>query len=419
MIAQLYDEARAAMLQKRWSEAVNKLDRVMDLSPDFPGAPEHHREAYYWHCIETLYEMGRAHMRANLWSNALKAFKEAQSLEPDYRDLPILIGMCERQLGYVTTSYPSQNRTGLMGATALVAVALTAVIGYFFVPYLIGNNGVVAIAPPFITTPAGTLASVSTPATLTAQLLATQTAAAPAGPQPNNPINNSTVAPVQPPNVATPAPPRPTAIATRPTIAVATSTRTPTARPAGPGNPAPTVNVQPTTNAPEISPTPTNPSPVAISPSPVPSVVTPSDVTNTSKDPSATATSTPVATSTATTAPVLTNTPTARPTNTLLPSPTPTPTPRTVQVTATSYRFEPASLTFNVGERIHLFLNNNASEQHSWALFRGATQINSITANANSSNNFFFTAPAAGAYTMVCILPGHRDRGMSAPVTIR
>jgi plastocyanin len=393
--AQLYDEARAAMTDGRWQEALNKLEQVLDIVPDFPGAEARHAEAARWHRVHTLYEMGRTRMKAGLWANALKAFKQAQELETDYKDLSLLIRICERQLAHANEKRPMALSVRV--AATVVAILLCAAGGMFASGLL--NFGVAGTpvanvtAAPSIQVAVQVETPTPTPqATPMATVLPNPTATA----QP-------TVNPSPTPNVVQTVAPRPTATHTNtPRPPVATPTRTLTAIPptsTRTANPTVVILITPDPFTPTLTITPTF-SPVTVTPTPTATQTTPTPTPTVTLTPTSTLVPSPASTSTATA--------TARP------------TPRTFNVTATDFKFEPASLSLAANEILRLNFVNRGTTNHTWVLLASdGSQLVRVDANAEATTIREFTTPAVGNYTFICVLPNHKEQGMVGNATVR
>src|SRR5881396_3724099 len=97
-IARLYDDATAAMEQGNWQEALAKLDRVMDVAPDFPGAAYRQREAHKWHQIDQRFQKARRMMSGGRWSEAVALLRQVYQQAGNYRDAEVLISVSEHQL---------------------------------------------------------------------------------------------------------------------------------------------------------------------------------------------------------------------------------------------------------------------------------------------------------------------------------
>lgn len=127
-VARLYDEARAAFENERWHEAVEKLDRVRDIDPKFPGAAWRQQQAHHWYRIARFYELGQQHMRGDRWHEAIACFRHIRREVGDYKDVALLQRFCERQL---IPPRPPPGRRPLMVASSAVAAGFAlAWIGF-------------------------------------------------------------------------------------------------------------------------------------------------------------------------------------------------------------------------------------------------------------------------------------------------
>jgi plastocyanin len=389
--SQLYDEARLAMTNGQWQEAVNKLEQVLDILPDFPGAEARHAEAARWYRVHTLYEMGRTRMRASLWTNALKAFKQAQELETEYKDLSLLIRICERQLAQ---AHDRPTRVANLRVATVIAVMLLCAAGGIFTSGWL-NFGIGTPVAQLTVTPS------------------VQVAVQVGTPTPPNLTLASPAPTITPPPLTTPIPtvtsasqsPLPTATRTNtPRPPAATSTRTPTR--SATSAPIPNVTVS-------ITPSPAQTVVVLVTP---PGDATPT-VTATLNTTPATPppltptinTATPLPTATA----ILTATTTA--------TPTPRATPRTINLTSTDSSLEPRSFTLTAGETFRIRLTNQGTVTHTWILRNsGGATLARVEASANSSTTSTeFIAPVAGNYTYVFILSNRQNPELTGTIIIR
>jgi plastocyanin len=389
--SQLYDEARLAMTNGQWQEAVNKLEQVLDISPDFPGAEARHAEAARWYRVHTLYEMGRTRMRAGLWSNALKAFKQAQELETEYKDLSLLIRICERQLAH---AHDQPTRvSNLRVATAIAAIFVCAAGGIFTSGLLNFGTGT-PVAQLTVTPSVQVAVQVGTPTALSPTPTLPNPTIAPPPTSSASPTIHSVTQTAPPPTATRTNTPRPPAV---------TPTRTPT-RPAT-STPIPNVTVS-------ITPSPAQTVVVLVTP-PVDTTPTVTATLNTPATPTPLTptinTATPLPTATAT----LTATTTA--------TPAPRATPRTINLTSTDSSLEPRSFTLTAGESLRIRLTNQGTVTHTWILRNssGAT-LARVEASANNSNTSTeFIAPVAGNYTYVFILSNRQDPELTGTIIIR
>ena len=99
-----------------------------------------------------------------------------------------------------------------------------------------------------------------------------------------------------------------------------------------------------------------------------------------------------------------------------------------IEATTTEYAFNPSAWTVTAGEEVTLTLTNEGAEEHEWALlseeieseadFTEDKVIWEMEAASGASAQGTFTAPAAGIYQVVCVIPGHFDSGMEGTLTV-
>ncbi|MEP7200730.1 MAG: cupredoxin domain-containing protein [Chloroflexota bacterium] len=373
LVARLFDEACAAMERADWQTAVAKLDQIMDIAPDFPGANWRHAEAHKWYQVDTLYELGRKRMDEGDWSDALQHFRQAQRRGGEYKNTTLLMGICERRLLDRLPLDRGRFTAGL--STAMV------IFGCFILSLstLFGQPQAGVPSATLLVTAASTL-----------------------------------------PPTATGAP--------------AAATNTPNA-PDTPSA-APDATVRVTQAALVISPTPARFAPLATTtPRPTPTRTVTRSIprsiptrTATIDRPAIRATLTRTNTFTANTA---TPTPTTSGGRVTFFSPTPTSpaptraataTPLTVpiRITASEYLFSPSNISLNAGLRTRITFDNRGLQDHDWVLMDGSgNELLKLRALAGQSVSRNFTFPAFGEYTFVCDLADHAQQGMTGRLTVQ
>ncbi len=96
-----------------------------------------------------------------------------------------------------------------------------------------------------------------------------------------------------------------------------------------------------------------------------------------------------------------------------------------------TFAYEPSSATVPAGSEVTVTFNNVGALEHDWMLVANGTDLATLTVDnaldpaahsgvlpAGESNTFTFTAPAAGAYQIVCTVPGHALGGMVGAFTV-
>lgn len=87
---------------------------------------------------------------------------------------------------------------------------------------------------------------------------------------------------------------------------------------------------------------------------------------------------------------------------------------RRIEVTATSFRFEPAELEARAGEPIAVALRS-ADVDHDLVIDEFDAHV---FAEGGETAEGGFTAGAPGTYTFYCSIAGHRDAGMEGTLTV-
>ena len=91
-----------------------------------------------------------------------------------------------------------------------------------------------------------------------------------------------------------------------------------------------------------------------------------------------------------------------------------------LKFSATEFKFAPSSGTVKSGSPVNVTLTDGGSVDHTWVLLDkdGKTVLTRLDAKVGQSVSKDFTAPAAGSYTFICDVPGHREAGMSGTLTV-
>lgn len=91
------------------------------------------------------------------------------------------------------------------------------------------------------------------------------------------------------------------------------------------------------------------------------------------------------------------------------------------KVAAKDFTFAPAELKFTAGGKVKITLANQGALDHTWILKddSGKDLSPKLEAKVGQTKSIEFTAPAAGTYTAVCDVAGHKEQGMIAKVAIQ
>ncbi len=90
--------------------------------------------------------------------------------------------------------------------------------------------------------------------------------------------------------------------------------------------------------------------------------------------------------------------------------------PLNVTVTATEFKFDPATINATAGQTINLTVKNIGTVQHTWVLAAANVKL---TIDPGKTATATFTAPAAGTYQYECDLPGHKEAGMIGQLIVK
>jgi plastocyanin len=88
-----------------------------------------------------------------------------------------------------------------------------------------------------------------------------------------------------------------------------------------------------------------------------------------------------------------------------------------VTVSATEFKYDPATINATAGQTINLTFKNVGSVQHTFVF---ATSNVKLTVDPGKSVTQTFTAPAAaGTYTFECDIAGHKEAGMVGQLIVK
>ena len=88
---------------------------------------------------------------------------------------------------------------------------------------------------------------------------------------------------------------------------------------------------------------------------------------------------------------------------------------RTIEVTATSFAFDPDTIAVDTEEPIAIELTADGAE-HDFVL--EDLDLHVVAADVGETATGGFTAPAAGEYHFYCAVTGHRDAGMEGTLVV-
>jgi nitrite reductase (NO-forming) len=88
-----------------------------------------------------------------------------------------------------------------------------------------------------------------------------------------------------------------------------------------------------------------------------------------------------------------------------------TPGAPTINVIASEFKFEPATITVKAGQPVQLSLRNGGSVAHDLT-FEGEGQYVHVHSMVGMPSAKTFTLQTAGTYRFVCSEPGHEAAGM-------
>ena len=91
---------------------------------------------------------------------------------------------------------------------------------------------------------------------------------------------------------------------------------------------------------------------------------------------------------------------------------------RTVTVTGTEMKFDPAELTLAPG-RYRFHFVNGGTTYHDLGIYRDGRALSIREAGAGQSADLDVVELSAGTYTIECREPGHLQAGMRGTITVR
>ena len=102
----------------------------------------------------------------------------------------------------------------------------------------------------------------------------------------------------------------------------------------------------------------------------------------------------------------------------------------TVSVTATEFAFDPADVTIPAATEVPVTLENGGGVAHNWTVLseeigseaefsEDLVLVQVPDTEAGASTEEAITIDEAGAYQVICTVPGHFDGGMTGTVTVQ
>jgi uncharacterized cupredoxin-like copper-binding protein len=92
-----------------------------------------------------------------------------------------------------------------------------------------------------------------------------------------------------------------------------------------------------------------------------------------------------------------------------------------LKFTASDFKFDPNSATVKAGSPVKVTVANKGAVDHTWVLLDkdGKTELTKLEIKIGQTASKDFTAPAAGSYTFICDVPGHKESGMTGTFTVQ
>jgi len=89
-----------------------------------------------------------------------------------------------------------------------------------------------------------------------------------------------------------------------------------------------------------------------------------------------------------------------------------------ITVKGTEYKFDPASVTLQAGQKAKVTLQNDGAIAHNWTVL-GLDNVTTGDVESRQKKSVEFTPPQAGTYTVECTIPGHAEAGMTGTLTVQ
>ncbi len=94
---------------------------------------------------------------------------------------------------------------------------------------------------------------------------------------------------------------------------------------------------------------------------------------------------------------------------------------KTFNVDATEFSFNPNTFNAAVGDQLSFKVTNKGTVDHNFVILNadGSQELTKMEVKVGTTNTLNFTPTAAGEYLIDCNLPGHKEAGMTAKLTVK
>jgi plastocyanin len=89
-----------------------------------------------------------------------------------------------------------------------------------------------------------------------------------------------------------------------------------------------------------------------------------------------------------------------------------------ITVKGSEYKFDPATVTVEHGQKVTLTFENVGTTTHDWQA-DGVSGAATGPVQPKQQKTITFTAPAAGTYKVECTEPGHAEAGMVGQLVVK
>ena len=89
--------------------------------------------------------------------------------------------------------------------------------------------------------------------------------------------------------------------------------------------------------------------------------------------------------------------------------------PQEITVEASEFKFDPATITVNVGQPVRVIVTNTGALEHTFTITDlGVDEPTPIGLTVT----FEFTPTESGTFELICTVPGHKEAGMVGSVVV-
>ena len=92
-----------------------------------------------------------------------------------------------------------------------------------------------------------------------------------------------------------------------------------------------------------------------------------------------------------------------------------------IRISATDFKYDPGTVTVKAGAKVKITMANKGALEHTLIVkdASGKDLSPKLSVPYGQTKNLEFTAPAAGAYELVCDIAGHKEQGMLGKLIVQ